>query len=315
MLKSVTVVALLSVSSFAQANWQNGAVFTAQNTQGKSEAYLLPRWIDNSTHLIYGTGGFRLRTADGRNVLVASNSGYIQILGPLVFADGSIQTTAAVPSQSQPSGSINNLIIGSQQLLDNQTFSLDLRRTYSERTELRIIPHGSGHACGSEFTMLNTDIYDDPNNYELMTICTRDTGYLFQSQAAGTGTLRPFAFDAMGGFPSIYFNTDGSASFLGGMAANGISVDRGVASDGKGMKHMRVQISIPGHSVRLSVVKWKSAFADESYTPTCTTISLQSLRVERIEYVHADEIGVAVSNSEGGPASGTLSCIAMHDLD
>jgi len=100
----------------------------------------------------------------------------------------------------------------------NDTAIIDLYpETDNRGCEIRLIPHGTpiGAFCG-ELTLLNTDVIEDGTNYELMTISAqKTTGYVFQVQKGGTGSLRAIKFDAQHGATTFQINTDGTLDMMG----------------------------------------------------------------------------------------------------
>ncbi len=75
--------------------------------------------------------------------------------------------------------------------------------------------------------------------------------------------------------------------------------------------------AISGGSSGLVVVTWDTAFADANYTPVVSvldsTASTSSLSITHIEAKIAASITVRVANAAGGPLTGTLQALALHD--
>jgi hypothetical protein len=97
------------------------------------------------------------------------------------------------------------------------------------------------------------------------------------------------------------------------------TVNTGI-SQGTGIKHGRVTTgSIALSSSAAVTLTWGgSAFADTSYTVTCSvveaTASASTLRVHHVESITTTTAVVRVVNDDsGGAHTGTLHCIAMHD--
>lgn len=90
------------------------------------------------------------------------------------------------------------------------------------------------------------------------------------------------------------------------------------SANGRGLKHGRAATgSVPATSSALVTLTWAAAFADASYTATCSvadsTAAAAALRVVHLESVTAAAVAVRVENTSIGALSGTLHCIAMHD--
>jgi hypothetical protein len=96
----------------------------------------------------------------------------------------------------------------------------------------------------------------------------------------------------------------------------------GVDPNGSGIKHARVSTgSVIASGVGQFTVTWGTAFADTSYTPTCSILesvaggtSAVDLRILRLSSQTAAQIQVTVINDDTVNArTGTINCIAMHD--
>jgi hypothetical protein len=92
----------------------------------------------------------------------------------------------------------------------------------------------------------------------------------------------------------------------------------GVDNNGSGLKHGRVTTgSVNATSDALVTLTWGTAFADTSYTASCSvldsTAAVPALSVVHVEETAAANIKVRVSNTSAGALTGTLQCIAIHD--
>lgn len=110
---------------------------------------------------------------------------------------------------------------------------------------------------------------------------------------------------------------DEAVSISGSATVSRLSVSSGFSQSG-GLKHGRAATgSVPATSSALVTLTWAAAFADASYTATCSvadsTAAAAALRVVHLESVTAAAVAVRVENTSIGALSGTLHCIAMHD--
>lgn len=182
--------------------------------------------------------------------------------------------------------------------------ALQVRSTLTGRSELQLIPNGEDSSgAGGELTVFNSDYLADPKNYELLVIRGQKgydyPGYLFQVQAGGTGQMRPIVFDAMGGWPTVAFNNDGT-----------IGIRRGISNTqyAGGFAHGRFA-SCAGGQCQTNV-KWQTEFGDTDYTATCTMEGAQGL--VSILQKQKNEMTLGVIHFTASPLE-SINCIAVHD--
>ncbi len=98
----------------------------------------------------------------------------------------------------------------------------------------------------------------------------------------------------------------------------GMTVGRGISSDGTGLKHQSVGTGPIGPaSSALVTLKWATAFADANYDPQCSvvdsTASIATVRIHHIESFTADAVMVRIVNDDRMFfRSGTLYCLGIH---
>lgn len=127
------------------------------------------------------------------------------------------------------------------------------------------------------------------------------TSYSFETEDTGTGA-NDWGFYSKGG-KSLITN---------------LRLATGVFNDASGYKHKRVTTgSVNATSVAAVNVTWPTAFADASYTVTCSVVestsALLSLSVVHINSVSGATAVVLVSNPTAGALTGTLNCVGVHD--
>ena len=91
----------------------------------------------------------------------------------------------------------------------------------------------------------------------------------------------------------------------------------GIAS-GTALKHKRVSTgSIGAGSSAAVTLTWAAAFADGSYTATCSvaesSAAVTGLHLAKLQSITAASVVARVNNDSAGSLTGTLDCIAMHD--
>ena len=127
-----------------------------------------------------------------------------------------------------------------------------------------------------------------------------------------------------GGPKSIFIQTSAGAEGASMTDAGvwnfpgGITVGRGISSDGSGLKHRSVGMGPigPGSSAVVTL-HWATAFADANYDPQCSvvdsTASTATVRIHHIQSFTADSVMVRIVNEDRiFPHNGTLHCLGIH---
>jgi len=127
-----------------------------------------------------------------------------------------------------------------------------------------------------------------------------------------------------GGPKSIFIQTssgaDGASMTDAGVwnFPGGMTVGRGISSDGSGLKHQSVSTRAigPGSSAVVTLT-WATAFADTNYDPQCSvvdsTASTATVRIHHIQSFTANSVMVRIVNDDRIFAhNGTLYCLGIH---
>lgn len=94
----------------------NGRLY-GTSTTGVQQEFLIPRYIDNSTMMMAGSGGFLLRTSDGTSRLQMSNAGAFTLTSATGFDLGTIGTATA-PAADDSDTSVPNTAWSQAEFLD-----------------------------------------------------------------------------------------------------------------------------------------------------------------------------------------------------
>lgn len=144
-------------------------------------------------------------------------------------------------------------------------------------SSLTVVSRGTGYSSTirAQISLLNTDNQADPTNYELGVFrATGTDGFGFMTGAAGTGTVRPFFFDATGGqsigTSNMILNTNGTTSInsMAGGGTQAVTVDNsgtliaipslGVANGGTGVASLTAYAPIFGGTTGTGAVQQTS---------------------------------------------------------
>jgi hypothetical protein len=147
--------------------------------------------------------------------------------------------------------------------------------------------------------------YQDPSGGDQSLIASFDRAAGVYKPLTTQGSV---LIDAPGGSEINRFTPSGMA-LRGGVQA---------AAESPGMQHLRVSTGPINASSSADVtVTWTTAFANTSYSATCTVQdpgTANTLQVTKIETINTGSVVVRVANNDRGAAhTGVLHCIALHD--
>lgn len=292
---------------------------TNQNGDGiQVDGSDLGTWTGNTIvgNAVYNNQRFGIEV-DGQNAtaiattLISSNTS-VGNGNAGIFLNGSRVTDTVVA---------NNLVVsnGSAQIADNGTIRAVIGGNKENTSDSFYVIKGD--LVANTLTSQGSNPIRMPNGQyiEAQTAAVNSQAILLGLDGSNQTILR-----GGGGPKSVFIQTSSGAegasmtdtgkwNFPGGM-----SVGRGISSDGSGLKHQSVITPAigPGSSAVVTLI-WATAFADGSYDPQCSVVdsaaSTATVRIHHIESFTAKAVMVRIVNDDRIlPHSGTLYCLGIH---
>jgi hypothetical protein len=216
---------------------------------------------------------------------------------------------------------VNNLAVsnGSAQIADNGTVRAVVGGNKENTSDSLFVIRGDLQA--NTVTSLGTNPIRLPNGQyiEAQNAAINSQAILLGLDGSNQTILR-----GGGGPKSIFIQTssgaDGASMTDAGVwnFPGGMTVGRGISSDGSGLKHQSVSTRAigPGSSAVVTLT-WATAFADTNYDPQCSvvdsTASTATVRIHHIQSFTANSVMVRIVNDDRIFAhNGTLYCLGIH---
>jgi hypothetical protein len=216
---------------------------------------------------------------------------------------------------------VNNLVVsnGSAQIADNGTVRAVIGGNKENTSDSLYLIRGDLQV--NTVTSLGSNPIRLPNSQYIE---AQNAAINSQAILLGLDDSNQTILRGGGGPKSLFIQTSSGAegasmtdagvwNFPGGM-----TVGRGISSDGSGLKHQSVSTRAigPGSSAVVTLT-WATAFADTNYDPQCSvmnsTASTATVRIHHIQSFTANSVMVRIVNDDRIFAhDGTLYCLGIH---